>query len=134
MSKQDTNEIINPILEINKKETMAIYKRAMKESGWEPPLWFKVYEQVRFFEDYGKYDGSVAGVEKLAEQFGVTPKQILKTFDNLTNVHKLGCWVVSPDKPFYRRQTKQWRSYTFQERLGSQALPPLKSPQVLPAE
>lgn len=108
---KDNNKIINPLNDLNEKVTMPILKAAIKESCYEMPLWFKLYNQIRYYEEYGKLSigFSVAGVDALAEQFDVTPKQIMKAFDNLTNVYKLGSWVVS-EEPVFRRVKKVWVS------------------------
>lgn len=111
MSKQDPNQIINPLEEINRQITMPVLKLAVKESGFEFPLWFKLYNQIRYYEEFGKLHlgVNVSGIDTLAEQFGVTPKQIIKAYDHLTNTYKLGQWVIS-DEPIFRRVRRVWVS------------------------
>lgn len=111
MSSQDDNIIINPLEELNRQITMPILKKAVKEFDLKLPLTFKIYNQIRYYEEFGKLHlgVNVAGVETLAEQFGVTTKQILKAYDNLTNKYKLGQWVVS-DKPIFRNVKRVWVS------------------------
>jgi len=104
-------QTINPLVDEINKETEPILKRAMKEFGFELPLAFRLYNQIRFYEEYGKLTmgTSVASKEQLATQFGVTVKQIEGAFNNLTNKYKLGGWV-DHDKPVFRNVKRTWMS------------------------
>ena len=109
--------LIDPRQQEINKTTSNLYVPAMKEMGWEPPLYVLLYNQVRYYEDYGKLKigYSVASKEALAKQFGVTPAQIEKTFDNLTNKYHLGNWIVS-DSKIFRNVKKVWVSNIRQQR------------------
>jgi hypothetical protein len=108
-------QTINPVIDVmvNKinTETEPILKMAINEFGFRMPLSFRIYNQVRFYEEYGKLSlkVSVASKETLAKQFGVTVKQVDQAFDNLSNKYNLGKWV-NHDVPVYRNVTRTWVS------------------------
>jgi len=110
-------QLIDPRQQEINKTTSNLYVPAMKEMGWEPPLYVLLYNQVRYYEDFGKLKigYSVASKETLAEQFGVTPSQIEKAFDNLTNKYHLGNWIVS-DSKIFRNVKRVWVSNIRQQR------------------
>ena len=110
-------QLIDPRQQEINKTTSNLYVPAMKELGWEPPLYVLLYNQIRYYEDYGKLKigYSVASKESLAEQFGVTPAQIEKAFDHLTNTYHLGNWIVS-DSKIFRNVKKVWVSNIRQKR------------------
>lgn len=107
-SKRQT---INPMQDAINKATEPLLKVAIKEFGEPISLSFRLYNQIRFYEQSGKLgiNFSVAGKKTLAEQFGVTVKQIDSAFNNLTNIKMLGKWV-DHEKPIYRKVTRTWVS------------------------
>jgi hypothetical protein len=104
-------QTINPLIDEINKVSEPLLKKAMKEFGYEIPLAFRLYNQIRFYEEYGKLNlgVSVASKEQLAEQFGVTIKQIDDAFNNLTNKYKLGKWV-DHNEPVFRNVKRTWVS------------------------
>lgn len=104
-------QTINPLVDKINSETEPILKVAAEEFGYVIPLAFRLYNQIRFYEEYGKLHlgVSVASKETLAEQFGVTPKQVELAFNNLTNKYKLGLWIEH-DKPVFRNVKRTWVS------------------------
>lgn len=104
-------QTVDPRIDIINKTTEPIYKKALDEFGFKLPLAFMLYNQVRFYEDYGKLNigFNVASVETLADQFGVTTKQIQSAYNNLTNKYKLGKWVNN-DEPIFRNVKRVWVS------------------------
>jgi hypothetical protein len=104
-------ETINPLMDELNKQVEPLLKVAMKELGYELPLYVRLYNQIRFYEEYGKLKmgTSVASKETLASQFGVTTGQIDSAFNNLTNKYKLGSWVVH-NEPVFRNVTRTWMS------------------------
>lgn len=108
---------IDPRLQEVEDTTTRLYNSALKELGYSIPLHVALYNQIRYYEDYGKLKigYSVASKETLAKQFGVTVKQIEKAYDNLTNKYHLGSWVVCEEKVF-RNVKKVWVSNVRQAR------------------
>lgn len=104
-------QTINPMVDEINKQTEPLLKLAMKELGYDIPLYVRVYNQVRFYEEAGKLKGgfSVASKDTLAKQFDVTVKQIESAFNNLTNKYRLGSWVEHTD-PVYRNVKRTWVS------------------------
>lgn len=104
-------QTINPMVDEINKQTEPLLKVAMKELGYTVPLYVRVYNQIRFYEEAGKLRGgfSVASKETLAKQFDVSVKQIEAAYNNLTNKYKLGCWVEHSD-PIYRNVKRTWVS------------------------
>ena len=104
-------QTINPLVDEINKQTEPLLKAAMNEFGFQLPLSFRLYNQIRFYEVYGKLKmgTSVASKKTLAEQFDVTEKQIDNAFDNLTNKYKLGKWVTH-DQPVFRNVSRTWMS------------------------
>lgn len=104
-------QTINPMVDEINKQTEPLLKIAMKELGYTIPLYIRVYNQIRFYEEAGKLKGgfSVASKDTLAKQFDVTVKQIEAAFNNLTNKYKLGSWVEHND-PVYRNVKRTWVS------------------------
>ena len=104
-------QTINPMVDEINKQTEPLLKVAMKELGYEIPLYVRVYNQVRFYEESGKLKSgfSVASKETLAKQFDVNVKQIESAFNNLTNKYKLGSWIEHSD-PVYRNVRRTWVS------------------------
>jgi len=113
----NVRQTVDPRLDIINKTTEPLYKKAMQEFGFNMPLVFALYNQIRFYEDFGKLKVgfNVASPETLADQFGVTKAQIMKAYDHLTNRYKLGKWVENAE-PIYRNVKKVWVS---NERLNS---------------
>ena len=110
-------QTINPMVDEINKQTEPLLKVAMKELGYEIPLYVRVYNQVRFYEESGKLKSgfSVASKETLAKQFDVTVKQIESAFNNLTNKYKLGSWIEH-SYPVYRNVRRTWVSNVRQNR------------------
>ena len=110
-------QLIDPRLQEVDRTTSNLYVPAMKEMGWEPPLYVLLYNQIRYYEDFGKLKigYSVASKESLAEQFGVTARQIEQAYNNLTNKYHLGNWIVCDSKVF-RNVKKIWVSNIRQKR------------------
>ena len=110
-------QLIDPRLQEVDRTTSNLYVPAMKEMGWEPPLYVLLYNQIRYYEDFGKLKigYSVASKESLAAQFGVTTMQVEKAFDHLTNTYHLGNWIVS-DSKIFRNVKKVWVSNVRQKR------------------
>lgn len=108
---------IDPRLQEVEDTTTRLYNSALKELGYSIPLHVALYNQIRYYEDYGKLKigYSVASKETLAKQFGVTVKQVEKAYDNLTNKYHLGSWVVCEEKVF-RNVKKVWVSNVRQAR------------------
>lgn len=106
-------ETVNPLVDNINKEIEPLLKVAMNEMGFKLPLTLRVYNQIRFYEEYGKLHlkTSVASKETLAKQFGVKPKQIEAAFNNLTNKYKLGVWV-DHNEPVFRNVRRTWMSHT----------------------
>lgn len=104
-------QTINPLVDEINRQTEPLLKDAMKEFGFELPLTFRLYNQIRFYEKYGKLHLgiAVASKETLAEQFGVTPKQIDRAFNNLTTKYKLGKWIEH-NEPIFRNVKRTWVS------------------------
>ncbi len=104
-------QTINPLVDEINKETEPLLKVAMKELSYELPLYVRLYNQIRFYEEYGKLKmgTSVASKETLANQFGVTIKQIDAAFDNLSNKYMLGKWI-DHQKPVFRNVRRTWMS------------------------
>lgn len=103
--------------DIDKTTSSALYTPALEELDWVPPLYVLLYNQIRYYEDYGKLKigYSIASRETLAEQFGVTVEQIDQAFNTLTNKKHLGNWIVS-DKSVFRNVKKVWVSNVRQAR------------------
>lgn len=108
-------QTINPIAdrlyaELN-DSTEQLLKKAIVEFGFKLPLTFRIYNQIRYYEEYGKLKmgTSVASKETLAKQFGVTVKQVDQAFDNLSNKYKLGRWV-DHQEPVHRNVKRTWMS------------------------
>jgi DNA-binding transcriptional MocR family regulator len=108
---QTKRETINPMVDEINKLTEPLLKIAMKEFGFDVPLTFRLYNQIRFYELSGKLKmgTSVASKESLAKQFGVTKEQIEDAFNNLTNRYKLGKWI-SHEEPVFRNVKRTWMS------------------------
>ena len=106
-------QTINPLIDEINKETEPLLKSAMIEFNFELPLTFRLYNQIRFYEEYGKLHlgVSVASKDTLAKQFGVTEKQITQAFNNLTNRYKLGRWIEH-NEPIFRSVKRTWVSNT----------------------
>ena len=104
-------QTINPMVDEINKLTEPLYKSAMKELGYTVPLYVRIYNQIRFYEDYGKLGLGVSVVSKdaLAKQFDVTISQIDGAYNNLTNIKKLGRWVTHAE-PVFRNVTRTWCS------------------------
>lgn len=109
--------LIDPREEEIEQTTANLYEPALKECGFKLPLYVLIYNQVRYYEDFGKLKigYSIQSKEAFAEQFGVSVKQVEKAFDNLTNVYKLGNWVIC-DTKIFRNVTKVWVSNVRQKR------------------
>ena len=107
-SKRQT---VNPLIDELNKQVEPLLKAAMHELDFSLPLYVRLYNQVRFYEVYGKLKmgTSVASKEALAKQFGVTVKQIDQAFDNLSNKYKLGKWIEHQE-PVYRNVRRTWVS------------------------
>lgn len=108
---------IDPRLQEVDATTTRLYSPALKELGYGIPLYVMLYNQIRYYEDYGKLKVgySVASKEALAKQFGVTVKQIESAYNTLTNIKHLGSWVVCDEKIF-RNVKKVWVSNVRQAR------------------
>jgi len=104
-------QTINPLMDEINKQIEPLLKIAMDEFGYKLPLTFRVYNQIRFYEEYGKLHlgVSVASKKTLAEQFGVTENQIDRAFNNLTTKYKLGIWVEHSE-PVFRNVKRTWVS------------------------
>lgn len=104
-------QTINPIIDEMNKEVEPLFKKAMNELEYEIPLYVRLYNQIRFYEEYGKLKmgTSVASKKTLAEQFGVTVEQIERAYSNLTHRYKLGLWV-DHQEPVFRNVTRTWMS------------------------
>jgi hypothetical protein len=112
-------QVVDPRVDIINKSTVPLLKVAMHEMGFEIPLEFALYNQIRFYEEFGKLNlgYNVASAETLADQFGVTKKQILKAYDNLTNKRGLGKWITS-QQPICRNVRRTWVSNARLNRKG----------------
>lgn len=110
-------QTINPLIDRINQETEPLLKVALKEFGQPLSLTFRLYNQIRFYEEYGKLHlgVSVASKDTLAKQFGVTVKQIEVAFNNLTNKYKLGKWV-DHNEPVFRNVKRTWVSNTRYEK------------------
>lgn len=115
--KPNDFRLIDPRQQEIEQTTSNLYMPAMKELGWEPPLYVLLYNQIRYYEDYGKLKigYSVASKQTLAEQFGVTVAQIEQAYNHLTNTYHLGSWVICDEKIF-RNVKKVWVSNVRQAR------------------
>lgn len=104
-------QTINPLIDEMNKQVEPLLKDAMLELDYSLPLYVRLYNQIRFYEQYGKLKSgfSVASKQTLAEQFSVTVKQIETAYSHLTNTYKLGTWVEHDDKLF-RNVTRTWVS------------------------
>lgn len=104
-------QTINPLMDEINRQTEPLLKDAMKEFNFQLPLTFRLYNQIRFYEQFGKLHLgiSVASKETLAEQFGVTPKQIERAYNNLTTKYKLGKWIEHSE-PVFRNVRRTWVS------------------------
>lgn len=104
-------QTINPLVDEINKQVEPLLKVAIKEFGYNLPLAFRLYNQIRFYEEYGKLKLgiSVASKSTLAEQFGATEKQIDAAFNNLTNKYRLGLWV-DHQEPIFRNVKRTWMS------------------------
>lgn len=104
-------QTINPLVDEINKQVEPLLKDAMNELGYTLPLYVRLYNQIRFYEVYGKLKmgTSVASKDTLAEQFGVTVQQIEMAFNNLTNKYKLGKWVEHSE-PVFRNVKRTWMS------------------------
>lgn len=109
--------LIDPRQQEIERTTSNLYVPALTELDYDLPLYVLLYNQIRYYEDYGKLKVgySVAGKESLAEQFGVSVKQIENAYNTLTNVKHLGSWVVCDEKVF-RNVKKIWVSNVRQAR------------------
>lgn len=107
-SRQQT---INPLMDEISRRVEPLLKTAMVEFGFELPLAFRIYNQIRFYEETGKLklSTSVASKDTLAKQFNVTVKQVEQAFNNLTNKYKLGKWV-DHNEPVFRSVSRTWMS------------------------
>lgn len=110
-------QLIDPREQEISKTTCKLNIQALKELGWTPPLYVLLYNQIRYYEDYGKLklSYSIAGKEALAEQFGVSVKSIDSAYNTLTNKLHLGNWVIC-DKKVFRNVSKIWVSNVRQKR------------------
>lgn len=110
-------QTINPLIDRINQETEPLLKVALKEFGQPLSLTFRLYNQIRFYEEYGKLHlgVSVASKETLANQFDATVKQIEVAFNNLTNKYKLGKWV-DHNEPIFRNVKRTWVSNTRYEK------------------
>lgn len=115
--KPNDFRLIDPRQQEIEQTTSNLYMPAMKELGWEPPLYVLLYNQIRYYEDFGKLKVgySVASKQALAEQFGVTIAQIEQAYNHLTNTYHLGSWVICDEKVF-RNVKKVWVSNVRQAR------------------
>lgn len=104
-------QTINPLMDEINRQTEPLLKSAITEYGLELPLTFRLYNQIRFYEEFGKLKAgfSVVSKETLAEQFGVTVQQIDRAYNNLTTKYKLGKWV-NHDEPVFRNVKRSWVS------------------------
>jgi len=104
-------QTINPLVDEINKGTEPLLKAAVTEFGQPLSLTFRLYNQIRFYEEYGKLKigMNVASKETLAKQFNVTVKQIDGAYNNLTNIKKLGKWVEHNDTIF-RNVKRSWVS------------------------
>lgn len=104
-------QTINPLVDEINKSVEPLLKKAMDEIKYTIPLTIRLYNQIRFYEEFGKLKAgtSVASKETLAEQFDVTVKQIERAFNNLTTKYKLGHWVTH-NEPVFRNVTRTWMS------------------------
>lgn len=109
--------LIDPRQQEIERTTSNLYVPALEELDYDLPLYVLLYNQIRYYEDYGKLKVgySVAGKESLAEQFGVSVKQIENAYNTLTNIKHLGSWVVCDEKVF-RNVKKIWVSNVRQAR------------------
>jgi hypothetical protein len=108
---ENKRQTINPVVDEINKQTEPLLKAAMLEFGYTIPLSLRLYNQIRFYEEYGKLSVgfSIASKSTLAEQFDVTVQQIEDAYHNLGSVKKLGRWVQHEDK-VYRNVTRTWAS------------------------
>jgi DNA-binding transcriptional regulator YhcF (GntR family) len=104
-------QTINPLIDDINKSVEPLLKIAMDEIKYVIPLSVRLYNQIRFYEEYGKLKmgTSVASKETLATQFNVTVKQIDRAYNNLTTKYKLGQWVTH-NEPVFRNVTRTWMS------------------------
>ena len=110
-------QTVNPLVDKINSETEPVLKVAAKEFGYSMPLAFRLYNQIRFYEEYGKLHlgVSVASKDTLAKQFGVTVKQIDEAYSNLTSRYKLGRWI-DHNEPVFRGVRRTWVSLTRYDR------------------
>lgn len=110
---QTKRQTINPLVDEINRRTEPILKDAAEEFGYTIPLAFRLYNQIRFYEEFGKLHlgVSVASKKTLSEQFGVTEQQIDDAFNNLTNKYKLGSWI-DHDESVFRNVKRTWVSIT----------------------
>lgn len=108
---KNQRQTVDPLVDEQNKTREVLLKKAMLEFGFKIPLAFAVYNQIRFYEEFGKLTVgmSVVSKETLADQFGVSVKQIESAFNNLTNKYKLGSWV-DHQEPVYRNVKRTWVS------------------------
>lgn len=104
-------QTINPMIDDINRQTEPLLKKAMQEFGFEIPLTFRLYNQIRFYELSGKLKSGfcIASKETLADQFGVSVKQINEAFSNLTSKYKLGKWI-NHDESIFRNVKRTWVS------------------------
>lgn len=109
--------LIDPREEEIKQTSTNFYRPALDECGFKMPLYVLIYNQIRYYEDFGKLKVgySIQSKEAFAEQFGVSVKQVEKAFDHLTNKYKLGNWVIC-DTKIFRNVKKVWVSNVRQKR------------------
>jgi len=109
--ENNLRQTVDPRLDMVNKTTLSIYKDAVTEFGFKLPLAFMLYNQIRFYEDFGKLHVgmSVVSKETLADQFGVTVKQIDRAYNNLTTKYKLGKWI-DHEEPVFRNVKRTWVS------------------------
>lgn len=109
--------LVDPRQQEIERTTSNLYIPALAELEYTLPLYVLLYNQIRYYEDYGKLKIGycVAGKEAFAEQFKVTVKQIENAYNTLTNIKHLGCWVECDEKVF-RNVKKIWVSYVRQRR------------------
>lgn len=114
---QTKRQTINPLMDEINKQIEPLLKVAMNEFGYSLPLTFRLYNQIRFYEEFGKLHlgVSVASRKTLADQFGVTELQIDRAFNNLTTKYKLGRWVEH-NQPVFRNVKRTWVSTTRYEK------------------
>lgn len=97
--------------------TTNFYNLALRECGFKIPLYVAIYNQIRYFEDFGKLKIGycIQSKETFAEQFGVSIRQVERAFNHLTSTYKLGNWVIC-DTKIFRNVKKVWVSNVRQKR------------------